>query len=58
MSDTLKIGGFMARGAENQLRLVVVPGVPTLEEMDQWVWGMEGDAFPPKVLTLVVTYKP
>ena len=30
MSDTLKIGGFMARGAENQLRLVVVPGVPTL----------------------------
>ena len=25
--------------------------------MDQWVWGMEGDAFPPKVLTLVVTYK-
>ena len=26
--------------------------------MDQWVWGMEGSAFSPKDLTLVVTYKP
>jgi len=25
------------------------------QEMDQWVWGMEGSAFNPKVLTLVAT---
>ena len=29
--------------------------VPPRQEMNQWVWGMEGSAFNPKVLTLVAT---
>ena len=44
--SSLFLGGFMARGAEDQLRLVVDPGVPTLRDESVGRWDGRKRFFP------------
>ena len=46
LGRVLWLGGFMARGAENQLRLVNVPGIPTLGDESVGRWDGRKRFFP------------
>ena len=53
---TTRLGGFMARGAENQLPLVNVLGAPTLGDGSVGQWDGK-ESFFPNGLSLVGTFK-